>query len=445
MITAIQDIAGIGFGPSNIALAICLSDMGSRAEHCYLEANAASSWQDQMMLDGSDIQNNPLRDFVTPRNPRSHFTFLNYLKEQGRLFEFLNMPTQYPLRREYASYVRWAADQFNDRVKHGVRVEKLGLKRTGGRSLWRIQGSDGAETMAKCLVLGTGRTRNIPEVFRPVLGDRVFHLNDYLRNVATLPRHAHRIGVVGASQSAVEILLDLLTRFPDKEIYSIQRGFGFRLKDVSPFSDRVYLPEFVDYFYNLPQHGKQNIQRQLRATNYSSADADVIQSLYVRVYEEKLGGKCRFHLLNNQAIRQAIATPNGIELGLEEVNTGATRSTQLDAVVLATGFLDLSGGPAGETIPPLLEPFAQEIRLDSAGAVEVTRDYRVRFHNDSLPPVYLNGLCEASHGFGDAGSFSLLSVRSETIATAALACLDGSVDDAPESSAPISSGGLVFS
>lgn len=423
MNSGIHDIAGIGFGPANIALSICLSEMGGKTNHCYLEAHSSPSWQDQMMLDGSDIQNNPLRDFVTPRNPRSHFTFLNYLKEQGRLFEFLNMPTPYPLRREYASYVRWAAGHFNERVKYGVRVESLGLKRTNGRSVWLLQGSDGTEVLAKCLVLGTGRTKNIPEVFQPIVGDRVFHLNDYLRNIAALPENARRIGVVGASQSAVEILLDLLGRFPEKEIYSIQRGFGFRLKDVSPYSDRVYLPEFIDYFYNLPQHGKQNIQRQLRATNYSSADADVIQSLYVRVYEEKLSGKCRFHLLNNKAVRQAISTPSGIDLTLEEVNTGATSSTQLDAVVLATGFLDFSGGPNGEMFPPLLAPFAQEMHFDRAGVVDVTREYRVRFNDETVPPVYLNGLCEATHGFGDAGSFSLLSVRSEAITTAALSSL----------------------
>jgi lysine/ornithine N-monooxygenase len=34
----------------------------------------------------------------------------------------------------------------------------------------------------------------------------------------------------------------------------------------------------------------------------------------------------------------------------------------------------------------------------------------------ALPPIYLNGLCESTHGFGDAGSFSLLALRSSTIA-----------------------------
>ena len=34
------------------------------------------------------------------------------------------------------------------------------------------------------------------------------------------------------------------------------------------------------------------------------------------------------------------------------------------------------------------------------------------------PPLFLNGLCESSHGIGDAGSFSLLSVRAGRILAA---------------------------
>lgn len=416
----VKDIAGIGFGPANIALAICLNEISTDTKHCYVEAHSTSSWQSQMMLGGADIQNHPLRDFVTPRNPQSHFTFLNYLKRQGRLFEFLNLPMQYPLRQEYAAYIRWAADHFNDRVTYNARVEAIEVERIHGPASWKIHASDGSEVSARCLIIGTGRTKNVPRVFEPLLGSRIFHLNDYLKNISSLPREVRRIGVVGASQSAVEILLDLLNRFPDKEIFSIQRSFGFRLKDVSPFSDRVYLPEFVDYFYSLPKQGKQNIQRQLRSTNYSSADADVIQQLYIRIYEERLSGKDRFHLLNNRLVQQAAPADSGFDLQLQEVNTGDNSRIQLDAVVLATGFLDLSGDADGEAIPPLLTPFARQIALDGDGAVGVTRDYRVKFQDDSMPPVYLNGLCESSHGFGDAGSFSLLSIRSEAIARSAL-------------------------
>lgn len=49
----------------------------------------------------------------------------------------------------------------------------------------------------------------------------------------------------------------------------------------------------------------------------------------------------------------------------------------------------------------------------------VERDYAIDLcgGNDGPPGLYLNGLCESSHGLGDAGSFSLLSLRAQDIAT----------------------------
>jgi L-ornithine N5-oxygenase len=50
--------------------------------------------------------------------------------------------------------------------------------------------------------------------------------------------------------------------------------------------------------------------------------------------------------------------------------------------------------------------------------LDVELDYRVRLAGDGRTthaPLYLNGLCESSHGMGDAGSFSLLSLRSAAI------------------------------
>lgn len=416
----IHDVAGIGFGPSNIALAICLQEMNSALDVCFFDAQSEPAWQGEMLLAGSDIQNNPLRDFVTPRNPMSRYTFVNFLHSNGRLFEYLNLPTHYPLRREYAAYIDWVARHFTDQLHTGVRIASMEWTDVAGETVWRLHGSDGSKTLARSVVLATGRSMNVPTVFKPLLGERVFHLNHYLSHVRGLPDSASRIGVVGASQSAVEILLDLLDRFPDREIYSIQRSFGIRLKDVSPFSDRVYFPEFVDYFYSLPPQGKANISRQLRATNYSSADADVIEALYVRLYEERLAGKQRFHFVNNTEVEAAATTPDCLRLELKEINTQVRSTLDLDSVVLATGFLDLSEGPIGEKCPPLLSPFSQEMRSNDAGVLSVARDYHVDFRHPNAPTLFLNGLCESSHGFGDAGSFSLLSLRSETIAKALL-------------------------
>ncbi|WP_248732366.1 SidA/IucD/PvdA family monooxygenase [Pseudomonas sp. MWU13-2517] len=418
MSETIYDIVGIGFGPSNLALAVALEEAASPLTYRFLDAKQKPDWQDEMLLSGSDIQNNPLRDLVTPRNPRSRYGFVNYLKETGRLFDYLNLPLTYPLRREYAEYIKWVAGHFLGSVESSAfarRVEPLNVK---GEPVWKVTYNDQRVIYGRSLVLGTGRTANIPAVFEGLPGPQVFHLNHYLERIHALPPTAQRIGVVGSSQSAVEIVLDLTARFPDKEIYSLHRSFSFRLKDTSPFSDKVYFPEFIDYYFNLPPEAKARVDKQLRGTNYSSADEDVINALYVRIHEEKLQGKQRIHILNNVAIEQvSIAASGQVELALTEVNQLTLSTLALDALVLATGFKDIAAKENGELYPPLLAPYHRRFRTDAQGALVVNRDYSLTALDD-LPAVYLNGLCESSHGLGDAGSFSLISLRVEHILSA---------------------------
>jgi L-ornithine N5-oxygenase len=44
--------------------------------------------------------------------------------------------------------------------------------------------------------------------------------------------------------------------------------------------------------------------------------------------------------------------------------------------------------------------------------------------------VYLNGLCESTHGMGDAGSFSLLALRSARIARSLRGRAEGTIQPA---------------
>src|SRR5437763_10455753 len=184
----VHDLVGVGFGPSNIALAIALEEVRPDIDHVFLERREGTLWQDGMLLDGSDIQNNPLRDLVTPRNPQSRYTFVNYLKQTGRLFDYLNLGLQYPLRKDYAHYVTWVAEHFQDRVAYRSNVEATDLVPApdGRGTVWRVATAGGEERLARCLVLGPGRQPRIPAPFRRHLGARVFHLNDYLRRIDEL-------------------------------------------------------------------------------------------------------------------------------------------------------------------------------------------------------------------------------------------------------------------
>ncbi len=413
------DVIGIGFGPSNIALAIALEEKYPDLTYAFLEKRKKVDWQPNMLLAGSDIQNNPLRDLVTPRNPKSHYGFINYLKEKNRLFEFLNLPLHYPLRSEYADYVRWVASHFAKNVLLDTEVVSVSYDENALDFPWAVTNQNGDIFQSKTLVWGTGRTPNIPDIYKPLMGNVVFHLNDFETNIVVNQEKAETIAVLGASQSSVEILLDLANRYPNKNIVNIQRGFGFRLKDTSPFSDHVYFPEFVSYYHSLSLDKRKNLDKQLRGTNYSSADGDVINALYIKIYEEKLQGKNRISILNNTEVLGVEKTvENRVVLSLHEVNTEENSTLTIDKLVLATGFKDISLGDKGEKYPDKLKNIYPLLKKDIDGVILVEKDYEVKISNKTSGGFYLNGLCESSHGLGDAGSFSLLSMRSEVISDA---------------------------
>ena len=58
---------------------------------------------------------------------------------------------------------------------------------------------------------------------------------------------------------------------------------------------------------------------------------------------------------------------------------------------------------------------ADRFAFDGSGVLQVGSDYAVKPLDTNVPPLFLNGLCEYTHGIGDAGSFSLLSLRAQTI------------------------------
>jgi L-ornithine N5-oxygenase len=409
----LHDIVGIGFGPSNIALAIALEETRYPGRVLFLERHSSSLWQEGMLLDGSDIQNNPLRDLITPVNPRSHYTFVNYLHQTGRFWRYMNLGTHYPLRKDFFKYISWVAAQMPN-VKYGVDIRHIRLETIGDDLVWCIVDSNGDKYFARRLVLGTGRKPNIPKIPGLDLSDHIIHLTQYLSAVRKLKPGA-TVAVLGGSQSAVEIALDLAAR-DVRSIMAIHRSYSFRLKDTSPFSDEVYFPEFIDYYHALPPGKRALLDSQVRQTNYSSADGDVISQLYLRMYEDELDGKNRLFIFRNHAIEN-VSYERGLLLELRDIYTNARETVHADLLVLATGFLDI-GRNGRDGVPALLAHVADQFSW-TGGYLDVERDYRVRYIEESegLPDLYLNGLCESSHGLGDAGSFSLVSLRARDILT----------------------------
>ncbi|WP_221359124.1 SidA/IucD/PvdA family monooxygenase [Streptomyces beigongshangae] len=424
----VHPILGIGFGPANLSLAVILEELGHLDDAHFIERSSVFQWQDEQLLSGADIQNNPFRDLAMQRNQDSPHTFIKYLASRGALTDYLHLNAKFPLRREYGDYLAWVARAFSALVDYGQGAAQLTLQDDeDGNELFCVETHDNQRHLGRTVVLGTGRSPRVPPPFPASLGHTVFHSTRYLSSINAFNDQNIDVAVIGASQSAIEIVLNLLERPNVRQVTSIHRSIGFRLKDTSPYSRQVFLPEFVDYFHPLPAAVKRRLRADLRSINYAACDQDVIDRLTTVQREYSLIGSERLRLRPFTEVTEIDTPSDGgpHRLVTRETNHHTRETLDADVVVLATGFKDFGIGADDERYHPLLEGVASRLPLDEEGVPEVGRDYAIELKAPASAPrplrIYLNGLCEASHGMGDAGALAMLSARASDIAASLLA------------------------
>src|SRR5476649_516750 len=180
LISPTYDVLGIGFGPSNLALAIALQEHARQQGHNYhalfLDKQKDYRWHGNTLVAQSELQISFLKDLVTLRNPTSPFSFVNYLQEQGRLIDFINLGTFYPCRMEYNDYLRWVAGQFTEQSRYGEEVltiepvlhqQQIEALRVISRD---TQGHQHVRT-TRSVVVSAGGTPRIPEAFKALKDD----------------------------------------------------------------------------------------------------------------------------------------------------------------------------------------------------------------------------------------------------------------------------------
>lgn len=398
----IHDVIGIGFGPSNIALAIAIHErqqVGLPIDAFFIEKQPDFAWHPGMLLDHAHMQISYLKDLVTLRNPRSRFTFVNYLYEQGRLPAFINLKSFFPSRNEFSDYLGWAARQFHDICAYGEEVLEVlpefqdGLVRTL-RVRSRDTHGDIQDRLTRNLVISVGGTAKIPDSFCPLASDRrVFHSHQYIPSLAAHP-DVHNVAIIGAGQSAAEIFLDLHSREIPTNVDLIMRAWAMRPSDDSPFVNEIFDNDFTEHMYQQDDARRAELLQEFRHTNYAVPDLELIQQIYKIFYEQEVIRNERHRLFRRHDVAKVSAHKDSIELTLHDLDSHSECKRRYDAVVLATGY-------QRESHKHLLVPLAKYL-----GNFSVDRNYCVKASPDFQPKVFLQGACERSHGLSD----TLLSV-----------------------------------
>ncbi len=399
--TPVHDLIGIGFGPSNVAMAIALSEHNAGADRQepitahFFEQQPSFGWHRGMLLDDATMQVSFLKDLVTLRNPTSEFSFLCYLKSKGRLIDFINHKNLFPLRVEFHDYLEWAAAQVEDMVSYGHEVVGVApVTRDGAVEYLEVTVRSGEGLVvhrARNLVIGTGLRPRMPEGVER--GDRVWHNSELLTRVEELEQTPapSRFIVVGAGQSAAENVAYLHRRFPEAEVCAVFSRYGYSPADDSSFANRIFDPEAVDEYFAAPEHVKHQLIDYHGNTNYSVVDIDLIDDLYRRMYQEKVLGTERLRFLNVSRLSDLKETPEKVRAAVTSLVNGEETLLDADLVVFATGYLPAD--PLG-----LLGEVAERCLRDDEGRVRVERDYRIATDPELRCGIYLQGGTEHSHG-----------------------------------------------
>ncbi|WP_030213626.1 lysine N(6)-hydroxylase/L-ornithine N(5)-oxygenase family protein [Streptomyces bikiniensis] len=396
----IHDLIGIGFGPSNVAMAIALSEHNASVGRedtvtaHFFERQPRFGWHRGMLIDDATMQVSFLKDLVTLRNPSSEYTFLRYLQSKGRLIDFVNHKNLFPLRVEFHDYFEWAAAKVDDMVSYGHEVVSVDpVVRDGVIEYLDVTARSGDETVvhrARNLVVGTGLRPLMPEGVER--GDRVWHNSELLARVDGLEgTDPARFVVVGAGQSAAENVAYLHRRFPDAEICAVFSRYGYSPADDSGFANRIFDPAAVDEYYTAPDDIKRKLMEYHGNTNYSVVDIDLIDDLYRQAYQEKVLGTERLRFVNVSRLTGVEERPDGVRATVANLVTGEDTVLDADVVVFATGYrqADALG---------LLGDVADRCHRDGSGRVRVERDYRVTTDPELRCGIYLQGGTEHTHG-----------------------------------------------
>jgi lysine N6-hydroxylase len=385
-----HDFIAIGLGPFNLGLA-CLTEPIDELDGVFLESKPGFDWHPGMLLESSTLQTPFLADLVTLADPTSPFSFLNYLKESGRLYSFYIRENFFPLRGEYVDYCRWAAGKLTT-IRFGHQVTAVEWDEAG--EVYVVHADElatgGHETYrARRLVLGTGTPPYIPEACRDLDGD-VIHNSRYLDGRSSL-RSKESITIVGSGQSAAEIYYDLLHDIDEHgyELTWVTRSPRFFPLEYTKLTLEMTSPEYTDYFHALPATTRDRLSAAQKNL-YKGIDSGLVDDIFDLLYQKNLRRPCPTRLMTNTALRDARydAASGTYTLGLrqEEQDKDFVLTTQ--GLILATGYR--------YRVPDFLGPIADRIAWDGSGRFAVRRDYSI---DTTGRGIYVQNAELHTHGF----------------------------------------------
>ncbi|QLG49969.1 lysine N(6)-hydroxylase/L-ornithine N(5)-oxygenase family protein [Natrinema halophilum] len=388
------DVLGVGLGPFNLGLAALLdgADPELDLDAVFLEQDREFAWHEGMLIEGVTLEVPFLADLVTMADPTNPYSFLNYVREYDRIYEFYFYETFQIPRREYDEYLRWVAEgvpttRFGREVTR-VEYEAADSSPNGSRTettetspsdegTFVVEAVDPDTGRRYCyraadLVVGVGSRPALPEFARPYAhaDGSLFHTADFLeRRDDVLATDA--ITVVGSGQSAAEVVLDLLERQSAHQyrLDWLTRSDGFFPMEYSKLGLQHFTPEYTRYFYDLPQSRKDDLLAE-QDLLYKGIDPETSDRIYDTLYERSIGDRePDFGMLATTAVVDVERVDGSYWLECEQRQQEREFALETDAVILGTGY--------HRPMPAFLEPIADRLAFDDRERLRVDEAYRL--------------------------------------------------------------------
>lgn len=380
-------LIGIGIGPFNLGLAALIEPVAD-VSALFFDQSESFDWHPGLMLPNATLQVPFMADLVTLADPTNKYSFLNFCKQTGRLYPFYIRENFNILRKEYNCYCQWVATQLtNVRFAHEV----IGIAHNNNLYEVTVRRSKNGKPetyYAEKLALGTGTQPYIPSFIDRNQLPGVIHTSQYLSHKQPL-FNSGSVAVIGSGQSAAEIFQDLLPATQQGlQLNWFTRSPRFYPMEYSKLTLELTSPEYVDYFYELPEERRKKLLSKQNGL-YKGINYDLINDIYDQLYEMSVDNVALpVNIRSNMRLENILPGDNLYDLHFTETEQQELYRCQANFIVLATGYKYKE--------PAFLQGISERINRQPDGLFQVQRDYTIDVNGDEL---FVQNVEMHTHGF----------------------------------------------
>ncbi|EOS93736.1 hypothetical protein SY86_09185 [Erwinia tracheiphila] len=377
------DVVCIGLGPFNLSLSVLLHEAGFE-NYIAIEQKESFSWHEGMLLEGTTLQVPFLADLSTMVNPRSEFTYLNYLHEKNRLQKFFFFEDFKVPRREYNNYCQWACEKIKEKIIFDCAAISIKETKTG----FAIQTSKG-KIYTRKIVIGIGTVPYTPECVKQ--NKNIIHSSDFYKNQCKIKKNAN-ITILGSGQSSAEIFKFLFNEQMEngKKKYFLNwltRSQGLFQMEYSKFGLEFSSLDHTKFFYH--GHGDKKKLVKSQAFIYKGISYSTISDIYNALYHRDINNDIDNYVLIHPFLDLIeIEQKNNIIMKFKNTRTEQNKTILTDYLICCTGYK--------YEIPAFLDKLKNKIKLTDKETIDLDFNYKVKYNGDGT--IYVQNMEINTHG-----------------------------------------------